>query len=640
MLVLLLCLIAGFTPILGLNFSQTLTAAPCTRLLTGYSTIGCQSNVVSGPIYLAQAQTDIDTLLQNATLNLKYAVVMASDLFTPQNVANMKASGKLTGIGILASPRPAFFSPEKTCPSCEYGLYQNDSFQYQWNPNGNGLSYENFDFPIFGVGHTNDSLNEVLQSGIFNQQHGNIEFPLYGLEFDAYMWGVQDSETCLRRGYCDPIGGRSVWSAFQNPQTSPPTILVTANLDSTAFFRDLAPGQSAYTSSIAALLGVAQALAMATPSSFEQNVLFTLFDAQAWGFSGSDRFVQEVTTFNCQIPASPGCQQPYQVNLDFLNIKIDDIQAIIELGEISGLQSVNSGILYAHVDDAGVSGALAQTLINVADAIIPNSEYSTSFLRPAFNSTHNNKLPPSATQSFLKYKRDIPSVVLAEYETQFANKYYYSSFDNINNVNPNRSLVLCDAARVVARAVYMLANPGATVNQSEIINVNCEFISTVLDCLTQNFSCPLITNFLITNGITTVTHYCSIFYFGKIGPLSAFVHEYLYNLTAVDRDGPCPCSNSSYTCVGDMCLISYTNYHDAYPIGIEYNYNLQRFAVVNPNSSAFTESQWQYTTLTIFLMEGTPPQIGYLMAGIIILLLSIVISYFSQKYIEKTLKIA
>ena len=79
------------------------------------------------------------------------------------------------------------------------------------------------------------------------------------------------SVSCLERGTCLPIGGYSVWSlnkaAMLDTPSSPTTpgqrgrvVMVTANLDSSALFHDLAVGFAAEASALVALIAAADAL--------------------------------------------------------------------------------------------------------------------------------------------------------------------------------------------------------------------------------------------------------------------------------------------------------------------------------------------------------------------------------------------
>lgn len=53
----------------------------------------------------------------------------------------------LTDEEIASAP----WSPDSTCPNCQYGLYADDPDQYVWNPQGQNLIEEAFDIPIFAV---------------------------------------------------------------------------------------------------------------------------------------------------------------------------------------------------------------------------------------------------------------------------------------------------------------------------------------------------------------------------------------------------------------------------------------------------------------------------------------------------------
>ena len=91
---------------------------------------------------------------------------------------------------------------------------------------------------------------------------------------------------------------------------------------------------------------------------------------------------------------------------------------------VSGLQSVDSddgGVLFAHVDDPVLSQSLVNSLISMAETVVPNSTYSVPFLQAAYNDTVNYKLPPSSAMSFLEQKA-IPTVVIGDFKSQYSNR--------------------------------------------------------------------------------------------------------------------------------------------------------------------------------------------------------------------------
>lgn len=78
-------------------------------------------------------------------------------------------------------------------------------------------------------------------------------------------------------------------------------------------------------------------------------------------------------------------------------------------------------MLYGHMDDPSLSQSLLQSLITMADQVVPNATYSAPFLQDA-SVPVNNKLPPSSAMSFLNYRRDIPTVVLGDFKSAYSNE--------------------------------------------------------------------------------------------------------------------------------------------------------------------------------------------------------------------------
>jgi hypothetical protein len=89
-------------------------------------------------------------------------------------------------------------------------------------------------------------------------------FPKWAVKLSAWMMTTydEDSETCLRRDNCDPVGGKNVWGSFNPPSTfkKDKIVFVSASQDSNAFFHDLAPGAAANIADVAALVGAMEAL--------------------------------------------------------------------------------------------------------------------------------------------------------------------------------------------------------------------------------------------------------------------------------------------------------------------------------------------------------------------------------------------
>uniref|UniRef100_UPI00398ED11E nicastrin n=1 Tax=Pristiophorus japonicus TaxID=55135 RepID=UPI00398ED11E len=78
----------------------------------------------------------------------------------------LKVTARVTGVAVVipAAPSGPRFSPDRRCPNDGYGLYSESyGSEYAncngtlWNPDGNGLSYEDFPFPIFMLKDENET---------------------------------------------------------------------------------------------------------------------------------------------------------------------------------------------------------------------------------------------------------------------------------------------------------------------------------------------------------------------------------------------------------------------------------------------------------------------------------------------------
>lgn len=92
---------------------------------------------------------------------------------------------------------------------------------------------------------------------------GYQNYPLKAIDFDLFMWAAVNSQTCLRRGWCQAVGGMSVYSTPSidiSPDDKKPIIVVSAGMDSRSLFHDLTIGASNDVSGMVAVLAIAEAL--------------------------------------------------------------------------------------------------------------------------------------------------------------------------------------------------------------------------------------------------------------------------------------------------------------------------------------------------------------------------------------------
>ncbi|XP_010788148.1 nicastrin [Notothenia coriiceps] len=141
---------------------------PCVRLLNATHQIGCQSSLSGnvGVLHVLESEENVDWVLGTGA-NPPYLVILESALFTRSIMMKLKnGSGRVAGVAVImpnTNPLEGF-SPHTSCPNENTGVYSetyDPSLAHcnvtVWNPFGNGLSYEEFDFPIFSMKDDNDT---------------------------------------------------------------------------------------------------------------------------------------------------------------------------------------------------------------------------------------------------------------------------------------------------------------------------------------------------------------------------------------------------------------------------------------------------------------------------------------------------
>ncbi|KAF1801387.1 Nicastrin-domain-containing protein [Mucor lusitanicus] len=626
---------------------------PCVRLLNATGTIGCHSlKKKTGILYQINTQDDISDFVANRPQS-DYALVLPYHLLTSANLDTLASTGKVTGLVILLTTTPAasLSSPDSSCPNCQFGLYANDTNAYQWNPQAQNLIEQTFDFPIFAIRPEDDTsqkvYDQVTSSVAVNVANQYKNYPLKAVDFDLFMWAAVNSETCLRRGWCQVVGGMSVYSTPSlaiSADDNKPIVVVSASLDSRSLFHDLTVGASNDVSGMVTVLAIADALSRA-PTPLDQlpkHILYTLFAAESWGFAGSQRFVKDISTpfvctnasraTPCPYTNAP-CTFPCVRNTHFQNINFNNIESIFEFQSVSGINSNYTEGYYVHVDDAKQS----QPLIS---AVQPYSN-----IKMASADGVDRKLPPgSSAMSFLQKKRDIQAAVITDYQKQLGN-YYNSDMDDGLDV-PRATDAICGLVNATANAIYSQASNGNLTNP---LSANCTLIASMLDCLISNFSCPFMQNYFNVTAVSRIPHYASVYSFENPQPqlLQRFAFSFLSGVTGkqrmADNGQPVSCQTirdcvSGEYCIKQQCTTSLTTYHEAYGTGLQYDEATGRVHVVDPTKGTWTESTWDSPTMRIFLITSTSHQVVEFVLGLLWMLASFATVLFVKKYLKKTLK--
>jgi nicastrin len=148
------------------------------------------------------------------------------------------------------------------------------------------------------------------------------------------------ADVCIRRGQCQPLGGKSVWSSLGgNVSSSKKIVFVSTSLDSNAFFHDIAIGADAHISSVITLLLTAHTLSNVNMHALDKQIVLGLFAGESWGYLGSKKFVDDIVNFKCTTLSDDGnsCLVPYRPNLQFQQIKLSNIDLLIDIDQISNL---------------------------------------------------------------------------------------------------------------------------------------------------------------------------------------------------------------------------------------------------------------------------------------------------------------
>ena len=366
----------------------------------------------------------------------------------------------------------ASFSPQPAYPQAE--LRPNDDpGTHQWNPHGFGATDRRFEnFPVVLLDAEGTDLARTFARMNHDTKYvkpdrvSESNLPMESALSSKQRLGVpkvteENSEYCLARRSCLPVGGFSVLA------TSPPTpargeggelpdktpfVLVSARLDASAMFHDVAHGANAAMSGLVVLLAAAEAYAAAlrsvalitdpaiTPA---KRVVFAAFAAEDWGYAGSRRFLYELANGGANEGGDSGGENVGDV------LGLGAVDAAIELSAI-GLAhrrvpaDVTSPAVFAHATPNGAG--LVDDIIAAADGINVSPRRSTP----------GTPIPPSSTFSLLRRDGNVRAAVLAEYDDTYLDPFHGSAWDvGVEAVDPAR---MAAVAVVLTKA---LINVGA-----------------------------------------------------------------------------------------------------------------------------------------------------------------------------------
>uniref|UniRef100_A0A4W6BLZ8 Nicastrin n=1 Tax=Lates calcarifer TaxID=8187 RepID=A0A4W6BLZ8_LATCA len=635
----------------------------CVRLLNATHQIGCQSSLSGnvGVLHVLESEENLDWVLHSGP-NPPYMVILESPLFTRSVMMKLKnGSGRVAGVAVVApNTNPAEgFSPHTTCPNENTGVY---SETYEptmancnmtvWNPLGNGLSYEEFDFPIFSLKDDNDT-QVIRQCYLDHNRAGNgstPQYPLCAMQLYSHMSAVTDTATCMRRNainfslnpemVCDPLGDQNVWASTRPLNNTAKghkmwesVVIAAARLDSRSFFFDIAPGAQSGVSGFVTLLAAAHALRNATQEAQpNRTILYTFFQGETFDYIGSSRMVYDME------------------NKQFV-VDLDNVHSVLEIGQV-GLRADSK--LWLHTDPVSRRN---ESVNKEVEDLIGNLRSAATGLNvtvdvPGFS----QPLPPSSFQRFLR-ARPIPGVVLEDHQSAYTNKFYESMYDNAENLNvsyppnltPEEQLeyitdtAVTEVATMVARALYRQA--GGEESQLSSIKADPQIVTKMLYSFLVRSNNSWFQQLVPSDFTSYLANRPPNFYVGVVQQSSEptlLVQYLLANLTGstinITQDN---CKNQredesdkmyNYMWVQGAAPPNSTE-REGYCVrstarlskALSPAFDLEQYT--SKNFSTWTESRWKFIKGRIFLVASHELEMLTLGVGVGVLLSSLLVTY-------------
>ncbi|XP_057188959.1 nicastrin isoform X1 [Triplophysa rosa] len=655
---------------------------PCVRLLNATHQIGCQSSISgdTGVLHVLETESDLHWILSTGP-HPPYMVVMETAFFNRSVMLRMKNSSRVAGVAVIVSKTdPADgFSPHTTCPnqntgvySARYGPAYADCNVTLWNPLGNGLSYEDFGFPVFALNDENQT--EVIRK-CYEDHNTRVngsapQYPLCAMQLFSHMHAVTDTVTCMRRTdlqnrfsinpevLCDPLNDFNVWTSTGPLNNSAKGhiqnetfVIAATRLDGRSFFWEKAPAGEGAVSGIVTLLAAIQALFPVTRETPPpRSIFFTFFQGEAFDYIGSSKMV-------------------FDMQRNEFVMDLNNVHSMLEIGQV-GLRSGRD--LWMHSDPVsrgnGSVGDEVSVLVESMKSV--GADLNLSLAEPSVSQA----LPPSSFQRFLRAKQ-IPGLVLTDHQSAFNNRYYESLYDSAVNLNvtypsglsPDKQMQyetdtaksLAEVATLVARSLYLQAGG----EQRELRNITADpktvaqllygFLVQKNNSWFRSLLPPEVTkkdSSLLSSGPPQFYIGLGPRVHGPVHSVTRFVQYILANLTGtVTNLTETQCQNPSDISTENKDLYSY--FWVSGPLSV--NSSRDPFCVrasvrlskaISPafelleygsrDYSTWTESRWKSIRARIFLVASRELEMLTLGVGVAVLLLSLLVTYFISSKAE------
>lgn len=340
------------------------------------------------------------------------------------------------------------------------------------------------------------------------------QFPRFVVQSEGQMWACnQTVSDCLADHTCLPVGGQSVWAAATRlrPTADVDYVAVSAPMDSAAFFHSRAIGAVAEVSALVTMLAVAEAFGSVVAANRTRPLrrvpVFMGFNAEAYGYAGSRRFLNDIVNFECADEEDAGsmgsgvCETPhYMSSLKFQAFRRQPSDGtedggtttrfthVLDVGPVGSAAKLREPVTLEPVNATAAADATPRP-VTLADLETPPffahaSETSTGLrdlLLAAFSrvepppaaggvsnvslaaasSTNWTLFPPTSGQSFISEAPSpsgAPQVVsLVDYDNAFRDQFYHSELSTLPADPAPLATAIELAARGLVRTLVALA---------------------------------------------------------------------------------------------------------------------------------------------------------------------------------------
>ncbi|CAF2268385.1 unnamed protein product [Brassica rapa] len=627
---------------------------PCVRLLNLSGEIGCSNPGLSKVVAPIIKLKDVKDLVQPHTVLVTPDEM--EDFFTrhvPLVSNDLSFASKIGGVliesGSSFQQKLKGLSPDNMFPQAEFSPYGN--VEYKWNPTASSIMWKAYNFPVYLLSESGMSaVHEFLSKKERKHKTYTSDVAEFSMVMETTKAGTHNSEACLQEGTCLPLGGYSVWSSLppinvSSSNNRKPIVLTVASMDSASFFRDKSFGADSPISGLVALLGAVDALSRVEGfSNLKKQLVFLVLTGETWGYLGSRRFLHELDLHSDAVAGLS----------DTL------IETVLEIGSVGKGLSGGINTFFAH--KTRVSSATNKTL----DALkVAQDSFASKNIKILSADKTNPGIPPSSLMAFMKKNPQTSAVVLEDFDTKFANKFYHSHLDDLSNVNSSSVVA---AASVVARTLYILASDNKDTSSSALgsIQVNASFVEELLACLLScepGLSCNLVKDYISPTN-TCPGNYAGVMsgepssnpYLGSVSDVSRFLWNFLAEKTSVQKGNTTSvcskgsCSRTDQVCIKaesnkeGTCVVSTTRYVPAYSTRLKYADGAWTILPQNTSDSmgmvdpVWTESNWNTIGLQVYTVQHSAYDNAVLVAGITVTTLAYFGIMVAKSFITKALK--